>query len=171
MLGGQLMYRHAFGIFCGAALTAVSGIGCGAPETETEPPTTGTVVLTFSIPEDIRMSDKIVDPLLGNVYGALYYREDVGIAGPHDGVADVTGVEVLQVDLRTVDPSVEAWTSGPLEARDYSFLGMLDVDANSTPENRVPDAGDLVMLGTTNYFEIVAGEETQAVVVFNLVYN
>jgi hypothetical protein len=165
------MERLSFAACCGALLSVVSGIGCSsAPETETEP-TTGTVVLTFSIPEDIRMSDKIVDPLMGNIYADIYYREDVGIGGPHDGVEAVVSVQVEAVDLRTVDPSVETWKSGPLEPREYSFLGMLDVDANSTEGNREPDAGDLVMLGTTNYFEITAGEETEAVIVFNLVYN
>jgi hypothetical protein len=168
------MWKRNWIAFCGiAGALALVGCGDGASTTgdETEPPTTGTVVLRFSMPDDVRMNSNLVDPLLGNVYGNLYLREDVGVAGPHDGIKEITNVEVEKVDIRMTNPSVETWQSGPLEPQDYSFLGMLDVDGNSEETDRGPDAGDPVMLGTTNHFEIVAGEETEAIIVFNLIYN
>lgn len=158
---------RALGGLFAASLAVLTGCG----PTESAPSNEGTVVLRFSVSDSVRTNMNLQDPLLGGAYGSLFYREDVGAAGPHDGVEEVASVELTGVDLRTADTSEQTWKSGPLEAREYAFLGMLDLDGNSDPADRVPDAGDLVMLGTTNHFEVIEGEETEAVILFNLLYN
>lgn len=156
----------------GVAITVISTtIGCGSSPPETEAPTTGTVVLSFSVPEATRMNVALTDPLSGPVYGDIFFAEDVGATGPHTGVEKVASVEVTKVDLTQTDPSTVTWTSGELEPHDYTFLGMFDVDSNADATDRSPDSGDPVTQPGTNDFKVVAGEEVKGLVLFNLVFN
>jgi hypothetical protein len=130
----------------------------------------GTVTLTFSVTHGVRMGPTLVDPLVGPVYGGIFLTSDVTLTGPVDGVSPVVAVEVDGVDLLTVDVATATYTSDPLPPGHYTFLGMLDVDGNFDDTDGRPDSGDPITL-TGQSFEVVAGEETPFMAVFEMIYG
>ena len=150
--------------------------GCGDSDDDSGP-TTGTVTLKFGVPSLIK--NNASDPLDGGVYVALYRPDDVGDFGPNEGAEPVVSIQLANLNLVGVIADTdgnfvgeETWTSGPLEPGEYKGLGFFDIDGNAaeTPaegEDVGPDTGDPVTLpGLVESFEIVAGEQTQATVLF-----
>lgn len=152
---------------CGGEDTGDTASTTGTTTTETAP-ATGTALFTFSVSNGVRESPALVDPLKGPVYGAVFKQEDVTIAGPIEGAEELASVQVADVDLVDVDVSAASWQSEEIEAGAYVFLGFFDLDGNGEGE---PDEGDPVTLPSVNEFEIVAGEETELTVRFDLVFN
>lgn len=130
----------------------------------------GKVLMSFSATNGVKKSPNLTDPLTGTVYGALWKSEDVAVLGPVDGAEDVGGVEVANVDTTEEGPSTTTWTSEPLPAGEYIFLGFFDVDGNGA-ESKSPDPGDPVTLPFTNKFVVEDNQTTPLEVVFELVYN
>lgn len=130
----------------------------------------GTVVLTFGVSNGVRMGPTLVDPLVGTVYGDLFHTEDVTLTGPVEGAVSAASVELAGVDLTTDEVSAVSWTSEPIPAGSYTFLGMYDLDGNFATTDQGPDPGDPVTL-TSQAFEIMADQETAFTVVFELVYG
>lgn len=130
----------------------------------------GTVTLAFGVTNGVRMGPTLVDPLVGPVHGGIFLTADVTLTGPREGVAPVISMEVDEVDLVTADVAASTWTSEPLPAGRYTFLGMLDVDGNFDETGGFPDAGDPITL-TGQSFDVVAGQETTFMAVFELVYG
>lgn len=149
------------------ALALAACTGGGDDTGDPAPADANTVTLTFAATEGVRTSGALVDPLAGEVHGSIYRLAQVGVTGPRDGAEDVAGVD-LEIDLREVDVSAASFTTDPLPADTYVFLGFLDVDG-SDPSG--PDAGDPVTLATTNDFTVVEGEATEVTVNFELVFN
>lgn len=143
--------------------------GCGSDDS-TAPAPMGTASLNFSISNGARQNPGLVDPLQGAVYGSLFKSEEVTLAGPIDGAADVASVEVGSVDLVAVAPSAERWSSPKLPPGMYTFLGFFDVDGNGAA-SKDPDAGDPVTLPLTNKFEVTADETVEFEVQFDLIFN
>lgn len=153
----------------GLVTIACLASACSDPAPSTPAPAMGTAALRFSASSSVRNNSALVDPLVGTVYGELYLSEDVSLTGPRDG-SEVFGTVNLAVDLVAADPSEAVWKSEPLEPNRYTFLGMLDVDANKEPTGG-PDSGDPVTLPITNQFEILENQETSVTALFELVYN
>jgi hypothetical protein len=142
---------------------------CGGTDTPDEVET-GTVHIRFKVTNTVRASRNLDAELVGNIYGSLFYAEEVTITGPIDGAADLgVDIELAAVDLRMDDTSTDSWISPELEPRDYIFLGFYDVDGNGAT-SKDPDSGDPVTL-PTNAFTVEAGKKTPHVVPFDLVYN
>lgn len=154
-------------IYALLSLAACSGAKESAADTA---PTTGTMVMAFSVANSVRDNTNLVDPLLGAVYGSLFYAEEVTATGPIDGAASLADIEVYDVDLTVDESSALTWTSPALEPRAYRFLGFYDVDANGDA-SREPDAGDPATLPSVNDFTVVAGEELSVISSFDIVYN
>ena len=139
--------------------------GCGAAVQ----PKPGTAELRFAVSDMVTGSSNLKDPLLGTVHGAIFLAEDVGITGPHGGVASFQDVLVANVDLRTAKVSVQNFVTKGLKANAYIFLGFLDVDGNGTGGD--PDPGDPATLALTNKFDITDDIQVKRLVLFELVYN
>lgn len=129
-----------------------------------------TVVLRFGVSNGVRMGPTLVDPLVGAVWGDVYATADVTLTGPVDGAVAAASVMLDGVDLTTLDVSAESWVSEPLAPGSYTFLGMFDLDGNFAQTDEGPDAGDPVTLPNQE-FDVVAGQETEFTVVFELVYG
>ncbi|HWB75813.1 MAG TPA: hypothetical protein VG755_12685 [Nannocystaceae bacterium] len=130
---------------------------------------TGTVTLTFSVSNGVRMGPTLMDPLMGGIYGDLYLTADVALTGPVDGAVPITSVAVEGVDLTTAETTTQSWTSEPLPPDSYTFLGMFDVDGNFEATHN-PEMGDPVTL-TNQDFDVVADQDTPFLVTFELVYG
>jgi hypothetical protein len=130
----------------------------------------GTVTLSFSVSNGVRMGPTLVDPLVGSVYGDIYHATDVTLLGPADGAVAVVSLAVDDVDLTTLDVAVSTWTSEQLPEGSYMFLGMFDVDGNFEDTDQRPDPGDPVTL-PLEAFDIEVGENTAVLIVFELVYG
>lgn len=150
---------------CGGDDTGAGGGGGGT----TSAPQTGTALFTFSVSNTVKASAALVDPLSGHIRGALFKQEDVTAAGPIEGALEIASVDVPTVDLTSADVSAESWQSEGIDPGAYVFLGFFDLDANGSDGE--PDAGDPVTLPSANKFEITAGEETAAVIRFDIVFN
>jgi hypothetical protein len=152
------------------ATGSTSGPSSGADDASSGGGAGGTVVLTFGVSNGVRMGPTLVDPLVGTVYGDLFHTEDVTLTGPVEGAVAAASVELAGVDLTTDEVSAVSWTSEPIPAGSYTFLGMYDLDGNFATTDQGPDAGDPVTL-TSQAFEITADQETAFTVVFELVYG
>ena len=154
-----------------ACLPACGGSddGGGAAKAAEAGPPTGKVILNFDLADSARTSTALVDPPKGHAYGRLYFTEDVGLTGPHDGATLGQSVDVV-IDVTAGGPSKEVWTSAPMLVQHYTFLGFFDVDGNGATD-RNPESGDPATLPTTNKFDVKANQTTQATVLFDLVLN
>lgn len=128
----------------------------------------GEVALRFTVPEGVRSSASLVDPLSGAVYGQLFLSADVSITGPREGAAEFGAVEVTGVDLTSAQETEVMWTSDPIPPGMYTFLGFFDVDGNGEM-TRDPEEGDPVTLPTVNKFVIEDGMTTELTVSFDLI--
>jgi len=116
------------------------------------------------------MGPTLVDPLVGSVYGDLYLTSEVTITGPTEDAVAFASIVLDDVDLSKLDVSAVSWTSEPLPAGDYTFLGMFDLDGNFEQTDNGPDPGDPVTL-PTQAFDIVEGQDTAFTVMFDLVFG
>lgn len=130
----------------------------------------GTVTLAFGVTNGVRMGPTLVDPLAGPVYGGIFFTADVTLIGPAEGVSPVISLEVDHVDLVAADVATATWTSEPLPPGHYTFLGMLDVDGNFHETDGGPDPGDPITL-TSQSFEVVAGQDTAFMAIFEQIYG
>ena len=129
----------------------------------------GRAELRFSVTNGVRANPTLVDALQGAIYGDLFLAEDVNLTGPIDGARQFGYVELPAVDLRTAGAESAPWTSAPLAAGTYVFLGFFDLDGNGAAGD--PDPGDPVTLPVTNKFTIVGGDIVQLSAQFDLVLN
>lgn len=136
--------------------------GCGSPPTE------GTAALRFTVTKGVRQNPGLTRPLQGTVRGSLFNTEDVTVTGPLKGAKSAAGITVAGVDLRTAELSAASWTSAPIVAGQYTFLGYYDLSSMGGDE---PAAGDPVTLPTTNRMNITAGQQIDFTVTFDLVFN
>jgi hypothetical protein len=143
-------------------LLSFAALGCGSPPTE------GTAALRFAVTKGVRQSPSLTRPLQGTVRGSLFNTEEVTVVGPIKGAKSVASVTVAGVDLRTAELSTANWTSAPILAGQYTFLGYYDLSGMGGDE---PAAGDPVTLPTTNRMNITAGQQIDFTVAFDLVYN
>jgi len=147
--------------------------GCGSDDPEPQNPVLppGSLKLNFSVTNGVRANPTLTDPLRGAVYGNCYVSKDVSLMGPREGAVEGASIELADVDLTSAEVSANFATTGPtVMPEEYVFLGMFDVDGNGA-EVRRPDIGDPATLPTTNKFTVVSGQETEATIVFDLVYN
>jgi hypothetical protein len=147
--------------------------GCGSDDPEPQNPVLppGSLKLHFSVTNGVRANPTRTDELRGTVYGSCFVSKDVSLMGPRDGAVEGASVELADVDLTTAEVSANFFTTGlTVPPEEYVFLGMFDVDGNGA-ESKRPDIGDPATLPTTNKFKVVSGQETEATIVFDLVYN
>lgn len=143
----------------------------GKDEPPMSTPTTAQVTLRFAVPNGTRRSPNLVNSLRGPVYGAIFKSAEVTIGGPIAGAQSLESVEIAEVDLQTADTSTASWTSKPLPADTYIFLGFYDVDGNGE-QSRDPDSGDPVTLPSSEYrFPLEAGKDIDRIVSFDLIFN
>ena len=148
-------------ILCVALLAA-----CGPP-----PKMTGTALMKFAVAPSVKSSSDLKSPLRAKVRGAVFLVEDVTLTGPRKEATVFGDVTIEKVDLRTADVSAEQLVTEELAPGLYTVLAMMDLNANANNEKPEPDSGDVVTLPFSNKFEIVAGEQTRRLVVFDLIYN
>lgn len=130
----------------------------------------GTMEVSFSVGGTVSDSSNLVDPLVGTVYGGIFRTADVGATGPREGAEQVAFVEVTDVDLTSGTATSVMWTSEPVPADTYTFLGFFDVDGSSTGvEEKDPEEGDPVTLPTVNKVIVEDGGAAQLEVRFDLV--
>lgn len=130
----------------------------------------GTMEISFSVGGTVSDSSNLVDPLVGTVYGGIFRTADVGATGPREGAEQVAFVEVTDVDLTSGAATSVMWTSEPVPADTYTFLGFFDVDGSSTGvEEKDPEDGDPVTLPTVNKVTVADGGAAQLQVRFDLV--
>lgn len=139
-------------------------------EADAAPEAPGFARLTFATTEGVRANPTLVDPLRGRVMGDVFLSVDVGLMGPVEGAPRFGSVDLMAVDLTAVDSQSAPWTSEALPPGEYIFLGMMDLDGNAAEFDDSPDPGDLATL-PRHRFTIVAGRTTDAVVLFELVFN
>ena len=149
-------------------LAAVIGLGGGACAGD-DGAAAGTAELRFGVTNGVRANPTLVDPLLGAIYGDLFLREDVNLTGPIEGARHFGSVELTAVDLRAMAAESAPWTSPPLAAGTYVFLGFFDLDGNGAAGE--PDPGDPVTLPVTNALTIVADQVVMLSAQFDLVLN
>ncbi len=156
----------------GSSSSAASSGGSTGGEGTTEGSNidTGTVVLRFGVTNGVRMGPALVDPLQGFVHGQLFLAEDITLTGPVDGAVAVADVNVDGVDLVTDTVASVDWTSDPLPANNYSFLGFIDLDDNFEASGQRPDPGDPTTIPNKN-FEIAVGEATEYTVNFDFIFG
>ena len=140
--------------------------GCGPA-----PKMTGTALMKFSVAPSVKSSSDLKSPLLAKVRGGVFLVEDVTLTGPRKEAPVFGDVTIEKVDLRTTDVSVEQLVTQELAPGLYTVLAMMDLNANANVEKPQPDSGDVVTLPFSNKFQIVAGEQTRRLVVFDLIYN
>lgn len=159
------MRRAAVALLCSCcSLACSSDDDAGADE-----PSPGTANLSFAVTSGVKVNPNLVDPLVGNIYGALYLAQDVTLAGPKDGAEDKASVDLSNVDLTAAPTSAETWKSPPLAPAEYMFLGFMDLDSNGAT-TKEPEAGDPVTL-PINKFTIEAGKSVDVSVQFDLVLD
>lgn len=130
----------------------------------------GTMEISFSVGGTVSSSSNLVDPLVGTVYGGVFRTADVGATGPREGAEQVAFLEVTDVDLTSGTATSVMWTSEPVPADTYTFLGFFDVDGSSTGvEEKDPEEGDPVTLPTVNKVTVEDGGAAQLEVRFDLV--
>jgi hypothetical protein len=156
------------------ALIAIA-VGCSSSDppatTDTGAPVAkGTATLRFAVNSTVRNSPRLVDPLKGKIYGAIYLSADVGLGGPREGAEQVASV-LLDVDLTAEGPSAATFQVPSIPEDKYVFTGFLDVDGNGSETER-PDDGDPVTLPSSEtQFDVVGDTNTDATITFNLVYG
>ena len=157
-------------------VSCIAALGCGedpdASESESDDEEMmmdgGDVALRFTVPEGVRSSANLVDPLSGAIYGQLFLSADVSITGPRDGAEEFGSVEVTGVDLTAAPETEVMWTSEAIPPGMYTFLGFFDVDGNGEM-TRSPEEGDPVTLPTVNKFVIEDAVTTDLTVSFDLI--
>jgi hypothetical protein len=155
---------------------AASLAACGSDEMQMMEPdpmvsTKGTVTWKFKVSDWVRQNVPMGSSLKGTVYGDLFLSEDVTLMGPLKEAMAFGAVEVKALDLKMNPDGTGTWTSPPLLPERYTFLGFFDVDDKSMEPTRRPAAGDPVTLPITNRYLITAGQNTDGVVLFDLVFN
>jgi len=145
-----------------ALLASLGLLACGPA-----PMPAGTVLVKFSVSDQVKTSPALKSPLLGTVYGSVFLQEDVAVDGPRKDAVTFASLEVHDVDLRTDKTSAQSWTSGKLAPGKYVILGVFDVDGTGSD----PNAGDPVTLALTNKFDVTDGVEAKRNVLFELVFN
>lgn len=150
---------------------------CGSSDMPMDPgqmmaATMGTVTLKFKASDWVKQNVPMGSSLKGTVYGDLFLSEDVTLMGPLKQAMAYGAVKVSGIDLKTNPDGTGTWTSPPLAPERYTFLGFFDVDDKTKmgTEPR-PVAGDPVTLPVTNRYLVSAGQTTDGVVLFDLVYN
>lgn len=141
---------------------------CGAPA-----PAGGKAKFRFAAGDMVKNSANLVDPLKGTFYGNIFLQEDVSVTGPRDDAMEFQSLEIANIDLTAKavgEPAEGSFTTMSLAKGKYVVLGFLDVDANGAA-NRSPDNGDPATLALTNKFEITEGNETNRLVLLELIYN
>jgi len=154
---------------CSGGSTAGGGAGGGSSKTGDASGPMGKASLKFDLTPGARSNPALVDPPKGFAYGRLYFSEDVGLTGPHDGATLGPSIEI-QIDLTGGGPSANAWVSGPMTPQRYTFLGFFDVNGDGAT-TRNPATGDPATLPTTNQFDVKANQTTEATILFDLVFN
>ncbi len=160
------MTRRSLGLGLAFLLLACSKEA--PPEEMMEQP--GTLKLRFGLAESIRDEARMAKSVRGTAYGDLFASEDVSVVGPIDGAMEVANIR-MAIDVSMNDVSDGQWTSTPLKAGKYTFLGFFDVDDKSTPDKRRPVSGNPVTLPFTNKFDVKPGMETMGTVRFDLLFN
>lgn len=135
-----------------------------------KPPAETKFVIRFKLSDGVRGQLPKDSTMKGTVYGDLFLSEDVALTGPRKGAMAAASAE-LSIDLKTEKLSAASWTSKPLAAQNYTFLGFFDIGDKSTPMNRDPVAGDPVTLPFTNKFVLADGQTMPVTVTFDLLYN
>lgn len=156
---------------------AASVSACGSSDMQMDPGSmmeakTGTVTLKFKASDWVKQNVPMGSSLKGTVYGDLFLSEDVTLMGPLKEAMAYGSVSVKALDLKMSKDGTGTWTSPPLPPERYTFLGFFDVD-DKTKQGMEPSpvAGDPVTLPVTNRYLVTAGQTTDGVVLFDLVYN
>lgn|GEM_PF-1764315 len=127
--------------------------------------TTGTLAVSFRIDED--WAAAMDEPAVGPFRATIYWSDQVTGIGPDDDAEELADIFVAEVDLTGPDlTSPVLFTTGELTAGWVTILGFLDSDGNSV-EPHGPDDGDPVTLPNDNAFEVIAGAESPAEVLFD----
>ena len=132
---------------------------------DTSPPPPGTLALTFGIDSDYLAM--MQEPAAGTFYGTFWRGDEVMGFGPIAGAEELSDFQVI-LDLQDGGPSEVLFESPELPAIEVVVLGFLDSDANSTSEDREPDAKDPVTLPGDNDFDVLSGQRTEVQVFFGL---
>jgi hypothetical protein len=133
-----------------------------------ETPTTGGLALRFSIDEDY--AALMDEPPAGTFYGSFWHGEDVGDLGPIEGREAISVME-LEIDLPIDGSSTEVlWTEENLPVKEIYFLGFLDSDGNSDPDETGPDSKDPVTLPGDSDYDVIGGEITEITVNMAMLY-
>lgn len=90
-------------------------------------------------------------PLGGRVVGSIFRAEDVTISGPKDGAVSVANFDFPDVVMNGAESRDTFPIPVDLAAGAYQILGFMDIDANSSPEDPDPDAGDPVFIPIGSY--------------------
>ena len=137
------------------------------PTTE-EVPTTGALALRFAIDEDY--AALMDEPPAGTFYGSFWHSEDVDALGPIEGTEAINVMEI-ELDLPMDGSATEVlWTEENLPVGEVYFLGFLDSDGNSDPDETGPDSKDPVTLPNDSDFDVVGGETTEVTVIMSMLY-
>lgn len=166
--------RHVL-VLLGLAPLLVAGCGSGDMEMMEPGPMDskmGTVTLKFKASDWVKQNVPMGSSLKGTVYGDLFLSEDVTLMGPLKEAMAYGSVKVSGIDLKMNADGTGTWTSPPLPTDRYTFLGFFDVD-DKTKQGAEPRpvGGDPVTLPVTNRYVVTAGQTTDGVVLFDLVYN
>ena len=128
-------------------------------------PTSGGLLLRFKMDTDYMAA--MDEPAHGHFYGAFWYGSDVSAIGPEEGAQSLGSIYVENIVLPEDGSSTEIlFSQSDLPAEEIVVLGFLDSDANADPNSPAPDAKDPVTLPHDNDFDVVGGEETEAIVFF-----
>ena len=106
--------------------------------------------LRFDASDTVRESDRLTDPLRGDVWGSVYRAEDVTIGGPREGAEPVASFAFEDVDATVPGEGMEYLLPDELPVGEYQILGFMDTDGNGA-ETQDPDEGDPVTLPIGGY--------------------
>lgn len=99
----------------------------------------------FDASPTVRDSDRLSDPLRGNVWGSVFRAEDVTLAGPKEGAVSLGSFAFENVDTTVPGEGMEYLIDVELPRGEYQLLGFMDIDGNGA-ETTDPDEGDPVTL-------------------------
>ncbi|MCB9765494.1 MAG: hypothetical protein H6739_37315 [Alphaproteobacteria bacterium] len=128
-------------------------------------PTVGALSVRFDI--DPNQAAVMDEPPVGTVYCGIYEGDDIEGTGPVEGAEQPYPNFSVALDL-TAGPSGFVHDYPELDPGWWGVLCFMDSDGNVIPESTGPDDGDPVTLPYENIFEVVAGQETEATVVFGI---
>jgi hypothetical protein len=145
--------------------TALWGCPSASDDDDSTAATTGTLALSFRIDED--WAAAMDEPAVGPFRATVFYTDQVSGVGPDDDAEELASVYVDEVDLTGPDrTSPVLFVTGELPATWVTILGFLDSDGNAA-DPFGPDDGDPVTLPNDNAFEVIAGAETPAEILFD----